>query len=131
MFIANRYARISLCLLPLACSVVMLIEGCQNAGERTAAAEGRSLSSSQTSDVMLGATGLMQSSGQTDDNAPSQSTKGAAQLWTENCIRCHNARDPRTYTDGEWAVVMHHMRVRANLTAEEHRAILEYLKASN
>ena len=31
----------------------------------------------------------------------------------------------------EWDVNMFHMRVRANLTAEEHKKILEFLKASN
>lgn len=61
----------------------------------------------------------------------SASRKGGAQLWAENCLRCHNSRSPSSYSDGEWEVAMHHMRVRANLTAEEHRIILEFLKASN
>ena len=57
--------------------------------------------------------------------------KGGAQLWTENCIRCHNIRSPSTYSDAEWEVSMHHMRIRANLTAEEHRAVLDFLKSAN
>lgn len=57
--------------------------------------------------------------------------KGGAQLWTENCIRCHNIRSPSTYSDAEWEVAMHHMRIRANLTAEEHKKILEFLKSAN
>lgn len=60
-----------------------------------------------------------------------ESGKGSAQLWQENCMRCHNTRSPSTYSDREWEVAMHHMRVRADLTAEEHRRILEYLQASN
>ena len=131
MSITKRCIQISMFLLPLGCSFLMLIEGCQHAGERAAAADGSSLSTVQAPEVMLGAAGLMPSSGETGDKAASQPSKGGAQLWAENCIRCHNARDPRSYTDSEWTVVMHHMRVRANLTAEEHRAILEYLKASN
>lgn len=57
--------------------------------------------------------------------------KAGAQLWVENCLLCHNSRPPSWYSDGEWDVVMHHMRVRANLTAEEHEKILEFLKAGN
>ena len=57
--------------------------------------------------------------------------KGGAQLWAENCVRCHNNRSPSTYSDGEWDVAMHHMRIRANLTAEEHRKILQFLKSAN
>lgn len=59
------------------------------------------------------------------------SSKGGAQLWAENCVRCHNNRSPSTYSDAEWDVAMHHMRIRANLTAEEHRRILEFLKSAN
>jgi cytochrome c5 len=59
------------------------------------------------------------------------SGKGGAQLWTENCIRCHNIRSPSTYSDADWEVAMHHMRIRANLTAEEHKKILEFLKSAN
>ena len=57
--------------------------------------------------------------------------KGGAQLWTENCVRCHNIRSPSTYSDAEWEVAMHHMRIRANLTAEEQKKILEFLKSAN
>ena len=59
------------------------------------------------------------------------SGKGGAQLWAENCVRCHNIRSPSTYSDAEWEVTMHHMRIRANLTAEEHQKILAFLKSAN
>lgn len=68
----------------------------------------------------------------TTANEPAQKqTKGGSQLWSENCARCHNMRSPSNYTDAEWDVAMHHMRVRARLTAEEHKAILEFLKSAN
>lgn len=51
-----------------------------------------------------------------------------ARLWADNCIRCHNLRPPESLTDSQWEVVIHHMRVRANLTADEHRAILAFLQ---
>ncbi len=57
--------------------------------------------------------------------------KGGAQLWAENCIRCHNLREPRERSDREWDIIMHHMRVRANLTAEEHRLISQFLLSAN
>ena len=61
----------------------------------------------------------------------SESSKGSSQLWSENCGRCHNMRTPTSYSDEQWEVAMHHMRVRADLTAIEHHKILEYLQASN
>lgn len=59
------------------------------------------------------------------------SGKGGAQLWAQNCVRCHNIRSPSIYSDAEWEVSMHHMRIRANLTAKEHSKILEFLKSAN
>lgn len=60
-----------------------------------------------------------------------QEQKGAAQMWADNCMRCHNSRSPSSYSDGQWNVAVHHMRIRANLTAQEYKAILEFLKAGN
>jgi cytochrome c553 len=62
---------------------------------------------------------------------PSAAEKSGAQLWAENCIRCHNIRSPSNYSPAQWEVVMMHMRVRANLTAEEHKKILEFLKSGS
>ncbi|MEO6064757.1 MAG: hypothetical protein ABIP49_03115 [Lysobacterales bacterium] len=58
-------------------------------------------------------------------------TKGRAQIWAENCARCHNMRGPDWYSDAEWEVAMQHMRVRGYLTGQEHKAIEEFLKAGN
>ena len=52
-------------------------------------------------------------------------------LWAQNCVRCHNYRSPKSYSDREWDIAVHHMRVRANLTAEESEAIREFLKSAN
>ncbi len=60
-----------------------------------------------------------------------EADKGGSQLWAENCARCHNIRSPSSYSDAEWEVVMHHMRVRASLTPLEAAKILEFLKAGN
>ncbi len=60
-----------------------------------------------------------------------QLVKGGAQVWAQNCMRCHNLRQPHERSDREWEAIVFHMRVRANLTAEEHRLIVEFLKAAN
>lgn len=57
--------------------------------------------------------------------------KTGAQLWAENCMRCHNFRSPASQSDEAWDVSMHHMRERGYLTAVEHKKILAFLKASN
>ena len=57
--------------------------------------------------------------------------KSGAQLWGENCIRCHNAPSPETFSDAEWDVAVMHMRVRANLTEFEAVAIADFLKTAN
>ena len=62
---------------------------------------------------------------------PSAAEKGGAQLWAENCVRCHNIRSPSSYSPAQWEVAMMHMRIRANLTPEEHKKILEFLKAGS
>jgi hypothetical protein len=63
--------------------------------------------------------------------ADPEASKGGAQLWAENCGRCHNIRSPSSYSDMQWDVAVHDMRVRANLTGEEQRKILEFLKSAN
>src|SRR5438045_762790 len=57
--------------------------------------------------------------------------QSGAQLWASNCGHCHNIRSPSSYSDAQWDVVMLHMRIRANLTADEHRQILAFLKSAH
>lgn len=71
------------------------------------------------------------SSGSGPAAASPHSEKSGTQLWSENCMRCHNTRSPASHSDAEWAVAMHHMRIRANLTAAEHTKILEFLQSAN
>lgn len=53
-----------------------------------------------------------------------------AELWSNNCMRCHNIRPPTMYSDAQWDVIVHHMRLRANITGQEQRAIVEFLKSA-
>ncbi len=55
---------------------------------------------------------------------------GAA-MWSQRCGQCHSLRPASEYSDAQWAVAMHHMRVRVPLTGEEQRNILAFLQATN
>lgn len=57
--------------------------------------------------------------------------RGGAELWAQNCQHCHNSRSPASYSDKEWDVAMMHMRNQARLTADEYRAIRDFLQAGN
>lgn len=57
--------------------------------------------------------------------------KGGAELWADTCGHCHNLRSPTSYSDAQWDVAVHDMRARANLTGEEQRKIVEFLKSAN
>jgi len=61
----------------------------------------------------------------------STSRSDGAQLWSQNCTRCHNSRSPTEYSDAQWDVVMLHMRVRAGLAADDTRLIREFLRTAN
>lgn len=55
-------------------------------------------------------------------------TLDGAQLYDINCNRCHSERYPTEHTPGEWKTLITHMRVRANLPADQAKAILKYLQ---
>jgi hypothetical protein len=57
--------------------------------------------------------------------------RGRAELWSQTCNRCHNALSPDQYNPAQWEVIVHHMRLRAGLTEEEQKAIVEFLQSSN
>jgi cytochrome c5 len=57
--------------------------------------------------------------------------KSGAQLWSDNCRRCHNLRGPESFSPAQWDVIVHHMRLRANLTGEEARKVTAFLKSAS
>jgi len=57
--------------------------------------------------------------------------KSGAQLWGENCNRCHNAPDPKTYSDDQWDAATAHMQQKAILTEMEITKIRHFLKSAN
>lgn len=54
-----------------------------------------------------------------------------AKLWSDNCMRCHNARSSMERNDQDWKTIVTHMRVRANLTKSESEAIVAYIQLTN
>ncbi|MEP6795920.1 MAG: cytochrome c [Saprospiraceae bacterium] len=54
--------------------------------------------------------------------------KEGSQLWSENCGRCHNAPAGSVYSNNEWDLIGTHMRMRAQLTADETRKIVSFLQ---
>ena len=51
-----------------------------------------------------------------------------AELYSMHCNRCHPERYPTERTAAQWKTILMHMRVRANLPAEQSRTILKYLQ---
>ena len=63
----------------------------------------------------------------------SESSTGLSgeELWSNNCQRCHNLRSPAMQTPVQWQIIVHHMRVRANITGADARAIADFLKSAS
>ena len=50
------------------------------------------------------------------------------ELYAIHCNRCHPERYPVEFNEAQWKTLMLHMRVRANLPADQAQAILKYLQ---
>ena len=57
--------------------------------------------------------------------------KSGAQLWGENCGRCHNAPPPGEFNNDNWEIVGAHMQVRANMTQTDIDKIIDFMKSAN
>lgn len=56
------------------------------------------------------------------------SEKSGAQLWGENCNRCHNAPSMDQYSADQWDIIGTHMKIRANVTDAEEQKIVAFLQ---
>jgi nitrate/TMAO reductase-like tetraheme cytochrome c subunit len=54
--------------------------------------------------------------------------KSGAQLWGENCNRCHNAPSMDQYSKEQWTIIGSHMKLKAGLTNDEMTKIVAFLK---
>ena len=61
----------------------------------------------------------------------SQNEPSGQELWSNNCQRCHNLQSPAMFSPVQWEIIVHHMRLRANLTGADQRAIAEFLKSAS
>lgn len=53
--------------------------------------------------------------------------KTGAQLWAENCQRCHNTPSPNTFSHEQWITIGMHMQTRAQITNTERDKIVAFL----
>jgi nitrate/TMAO reductase-like tetraheme cytochrome c subunit len=53
--------------------------------------------------------------------------KSGAQLWAENCQRCHNTPSPNTFSHDQWITIGMHMQTRALLTDKEREKVVAFL----
>ncbi len=106
-------------------------------GKQAGAAAARGLQGRPTvravssSSVTVGTATLSSVGGGAGAPSPVSPIAAGATLWAQRCGQCHNLRAASEYSDAQWAVAMHHMRVRVPLTGEEQRNILAFLQASN
>ncbi|MBS1503489.1 MAG: cytochrome c [Bacteroidetes bacterium] len=54
--------------------------------------------------------------------------KSGAQLWAENCQRCHNTPSPASFSHSQWVTIGMHMQTRAQLTDKERDKIVAFLQ---
>lgn len=70
--------------------------------------------------------------GSIQDGAPGSrvatTAEDGAEIWRTTCYRCHNRRPATEFTSEEWAVLVDHMRTRANLTRVEADAVTAFLQ---
>ena len=59
---------------------------------------------------------------------PEKKKLSGAELYSMHCNRCHPERYPTERTAAQWKTILLHMRVRANLPAEQSQMILKYLQ---
>ena len=57
--------------------------------------------------------------------------ESGAQIWAENCMRCHQLRSPSQYTPAQWGIIMQYMRLRAGLTGTQEKKVLAFLQSAS
>jgi mono/diheme cytochrome c family protein len=62
------------------------------------------------------------------DVKPAKKRLTGEQLYAINCSRCHSERYPTERTKAQWKTLMLHMRVRANLPADQAKELLKYMQ---
>lgn len=73
-------------------------------------------------------TGIMMLLSACASTSPKEQQASGAQLWAQKCQSCHNAPPPSAMSTEQWDVIIYHMRVKANLTNQEAKKIVAFLK---
>ena len=73
----------------------------------------------------LAAAAAKSNAGQQDKASRPEPPSEGERAFRQNCSRCHNA--PEGFSPRISGTIVRHMRVRANLSHEDERAILKYL----
>lgn len=60
-----------------------------------------------------------------------KSELSGADLWSQNCGRCHNFRAPQEFNDAQWDIIVSHMRVIGGIPGAQARAIIKFLQETN
>ena len=55
--------------------------------------------------------------------------KSGAQLWAENCQRCHNTPSPASFSSEQWETIGMHMQSRSLITENEREKIVAFLQS--
>jgi len=85
--------------------------------------------STYPSSLYAGGDGKSEQKSDTSVSNPVKAQKLSGEdLYTIHCSRCHSQRYPKEWTPGQWKTLMMHMRVRANLPADQAREILKYMQ---
>ena len=74
--------------------------------------------------MLFGANSLLAS-----DAKKADAVNGAS-VWADTCMRCHNLRAPGDLSQRAWVYSINHMRIRAGLTGQETRDVLEFILSS-
>lgn len=100
---------------------------------QVAAASGLVIFALASWDALAGPKGSQETAGESNNPLTSDSSTRLSgdELWSMNCQRCHNMRSPAMHSPAQWDVIVHHMRVRANITGADQRAIADFLRSAS
>ena len=66
----------------------------------------------------------------TDIGASADDLERGAKLWSQKCGQCHHNHTPDDFSSAQWERIIEHMRTKAQLTTEEERQILAFVKST-
>lgn len=67
----------------------------------------------------------------TTNKKVASSEPSGAQLWANNCLRCHNMPPPNAYSDVDWDAITNHMQKVAGFTTKDINKVATFLKSAN